>query len=237
MSQQAILILEDNAEMQMLIRAILSSKFHLTFASNTKEAYGELRSKSYDLIILDVGLPGESGFQFCANIKLDLKLRQVPVIFLTSFAQTAGIVMGFSLGADDYISKPIDCVQFEARICAKLRNQIDSKKKNSTLVGGQIKIDLDRHKVFVSINSQQSEIAITAIEFKLFKYFIERNGHVISREQILNDVWGHKLSITDRTVDSHVYTLRKKLGDLAGQILTVSGVGYQFQEFVASKGA
>lgn len=230
MLDQSILIVEDTPEMQMLLTAILGTKYRIKVVATTKEAQDELEKNPCDLILVDIDLPGENGFQFCARIKLDERFNQIPFVFLTCHNQTPDIVIGFSLGADDYITKPIIREQFEARISARLRKQANKKNQESVVRYENFSLDLCRQHVFVMTKIGQVEIQLTAIEFRVLKYFLDHEGHILSREQILNEVWGHNLNVTDRTVDTHIYTLRKKMGSFSKSICTVPGVGYRFQQ-------
>lgn len=228
MFDQSILIIEDTPEMQLLLMAILGSNYRVKVVPSVRAAYDELTFNKYDLLLVDVDLPGESGFQFCANIKQNPQFSQIPLIFLTCHNQTSDIVVGFSLGAEDYITKPIVREQFEARILSRLRKEKNIKKQEQIKRSGFFQIDLQQQRVFTLNKDEQKEIYLTSIEFKLLKYFIDHQNHVLSREQILNDVWGSKLNVGDRTVDTHIYTLRKKLGNYSECIHTISGVGYQY---------
>ena len=213
----------------MILAAILGTKYRLKIVNNTRDAFIALRQASYDLMLVDIDLPGESGFHFCARVKMDEKLSHLPLVFLTSHDQTPDVVIGFTLGADDYITKPIVRDPFEARIAAKLRKRVADKKDEHFVRKGRFNLDLLQQKVFMLTQNGQVEVQLTVVEFRLLKYFLDHTNHILSRAQLLNDVWGHNLSVTDRTVDTHVYTLRKKLGSFANCICTVSGVGYQFQ--------
>ncbi len=235
MQQFFILVVEDNVEMQMLLTAILSRKYKLKIVSTAKEAYSEIRKNLFDLILVDVELPDESGFTVCTTIKMDPEFDHIPFIFLTSHDKTSDVVMGFSLGADDYITKPFIREQFEARISSKLKRKDLGLKEKSTLFTENIHMDLLEQKTYLLLPQGQQEVQLTIIEFRLLKYFLTHQNHVLTREQILNDVWGHQQNVSDRTVDSHIYTLRKKLGPFASSIGTVSGVGYQYKTLQVPK--
>jgi two-component system phosphate regulon response regulator PhoB len=175
-------------------------------------------------------LPGVDGFEICRTLKSDPKTKHVPVIILTAKGEEVDKVVGFELGADDYLTKPFSPRELLLRAKAVLRRTHPSAatREEKPLIFGELTIDLPRHKVFVS----KKEIELTAIEFKLLCYLLETKGRVQSRDTLLDKVWGYDAFVTTRTVDTHVKRLREKMGKLENYIETVRGVGYRFRESV-----
>ena len=176
-----------------------------------------------DLILLDVMLPGLSGTEVCRQLRQDARTRHVPVIMLTAKGDEIDRVVGFELGADDYMVKPFSVRELLLRIRAVLRRAAGSApSENATLTFGRIRVDNDGHRTWVD----EEEIILTALEFKLLSLLLRRRGRVQSRDTLLNDVWGIEADITTRTVDTHVKRLRQKLGAAGDYIQTLRGVGY-----------
>jgi len=231
MSSQRILIIEDCKTTQALLRGLLTKKYLVTCVSNTTQAEIELSTNNYSLIILDVSLPEEDGFQFCARLKNNETYRNSQVVFLTSRDSTNDKVLGFSVGADDYIVKPIDPPEFQARIGAKMRRLT----LDLVFTKGIFKVSMEKQKIYVHFGDADTDLFLTSIEFKLLVYFLNHEEHVLSRENILNHVWGINTNVNDRTIDTHVYTLRKKLGIKSNLISAIPGVGYSFSQTDTNK--
>jgi two-component system alkaline phosphatase synthesis response regulator PhoP len=186
---------------------------------------------SFDLIILDIMLPFRSGLDLCVDIRR--AGLSTPVLLLTARSQTAEKVIGLKLGADDYVTKPFDTLELMARIEALLR-RTPIKTETARFTGqnlyqlGSIVLDIRRTKV-----TQDGKLVnLTAREFHLFRYFVEHQGITLSREELLREVWGHKVGTFTRTVDMHVASLRQKLEPSPKKpemIITIPGIGYQFR--------
>ena len=230
MKTSHVLLVEDSVEMQMVIRAALAKSCVLKAVATANDALLEIKSQNYALIILDVELPDESGFNLCAKIKTENK--NAVVIFLTGKHQTSDKVTGFSLGADDYITKPIDPLEFRARIESKLRRIKDLSEQQDDFTRGVFRADLAQQKIFCQSTPdlEEKDLGLTSIEFKLFYYLLRHEEQTLSREQILNAIWGNNNHVTDRTVDTHICTLRKKIGSFASSIQSVPRMGYVFSQ-------
>lgn len=227
MKDLKILLVEDAPDVQLLVSAALNKKFQLNCVGSAEEARVELTRNKYSLIILDVGLPGEDGFKFCANIRADERYREVPIVFLTSKHQTRDKVLAFSIGADDYIVKPLEMAEFQARIEAKMRRVQDSAEDRNHFTKGPFRVVLTEQKVYLTSSAgAHRDLGLTTIEFKLFYYFLRHENHVLTRAQILDAVW-IETHVTDRVVDTYVYSLRKKLGAFGSSIRSVPRVGYK----------
>ena len=225
-----ILVIEDEPDINKTISYnLLTEGFEPISAYNLLEADNWIQSNSPDLILLDLMLPDGSGLDFCKRIKSKDKFNNIPIIILTAKDDEVDKVVGFELGADDYVTKPFSVRELILRIKAILkRKTISSHSENIDLNEskefGKLKIDADSHEVFIDNN----EIILTALEFKLLKHLVDRRGRVQTRDQLLSDVWGYSAQITTRTVDTHVKRLREKLGIMGKHVETIRGVGYRF---------
>jgi two-component system response regulator ResD len=223
-----LLLVEDSPEVQVMVRGALGTQFHLVIVDQISSALAEIEKHHFDLMIIDIVLPDGNGFELCAQLKNMEKTRSTPVVFLTAKAETKDKVMGFALGADDYIAKPFDPLELRARIESKMRKLTDKVLDADYLVCGPIRLSMGFQKAFISENSAFREIDLTPNEFKLLYFFMRHEAYVLSRAQLLDSVWGHALNVTDRTIDTHICTLRKKLYPLGNMIESVFGEGYRF---------
>ena len=186
----------------------------------------------FDVVLLDVSLPGKNGFDVCR----DLRQRGVatPILMLTARNELVDRVLGLKLGADDYVAKPFETLELLARIEALLRRvpvQPDSARLNGHRFGS-VRVDFDRAQVWrVRDEGVESEIACSSLEYRLLKFLIENRGQVHDRDRLLDEVWGYDATPTTRTVDVHVSSLRQKIEPNPGKpeyIVTVHGLGYRF---------
>ena len=199
--------------------------YAVTTAVDGAEALKKARSQTPALIVLDVMLPEMDGFEICKTLRLDAATAKVPIIMLTAKAAEIDRVLGLELGADDYISKPFSSRELVARLRAILRRAtfIDQTGRQQQLSFGNITVDLDMHIARVDGES----LDFTRREFELLAYFLQNPRRVLSREKILQQVWGLEYLGESRTIDAHVRRVRAKLGDAAALIETVVGVGYR----------
>lgn len=225
-----ILVIEDEPDINKTISYnLLTEGFEPISAYNLLEADNWIQSNSPDLILLDLMLPDGSGLDFCKRIKSKNKFNNIPIIILTAKDDEVDKVVGFELGADDYVTKPFSVRELILRIKAILKRKTitshsENVDSNESKEFGKLKIDADSHEVFIDNN----EIILTALEFKLLKHLVDRRGRVQTRDQLLSDVWGYSAQITTRTVDTHVKRLREKLGIMGKHVETIRGVGYRF---------
>jgi two-component system phosphate regulon response regulator PhoB len=225
-----VLIIEDDADIQQLLsHHFQQAGFRIEACANGSEGLKRAREKRPDLIVLDLMLPGMDGFEVCRTLKKEPDTKGIPVIMLTAKGEEIDKVVGFELGADDYLTKPFSPRELLLRTKAVLRRTQkaegteDSEKQ---IKFDELLIDLARHRVLIA----GKEIELTAIEFKLLKYLLETKGRVQTRDTLLDKVWGYDAFVTTRTVDTHVKRLREKLGQLENYIETVRGIGYRFRE-------
>ena len=223
---QKILIIEDEPDIRKTLDYNISREgYHVVSASSLVEAKSQLESDSFSLILLDLMLPDGSGLDLCREIKSDKEKSSIPIIILTAKDDEVDKVVGFELGADDYVTKPFSVRELILRMKAVLKR--GEKKSDNVEVQrqfGQLSINTESHEVFIDDN----EITLTALEFKLLCQLVDRRGRVQSRDQLLSDVWGYSAEVTTRTVDTHIKRLREKLGSMGKYVQTIRGVGYKF---------
>ena len=170
-------------------------------------------------------LPDGSGLELCKKIKSNPKTEYVPVLILTAKDDEVDKVVGFELGADDYVTKPFSVRELILRIKAVLkRGQVKKEIVEVVRQFGDLKIDIESHEVYVDNN----KIDLTALEFKLLNKLVDTRGRVQSRDHLLAEVWGYSSEVTTRTVDTHIKRLRNKLGTMGKYVQTIRGVGYKF---------
>jgi len=221
-----ILIVEDEKDIvQVLEFALRQAGFETVSARDAGEAFARVRERAPDAVILDLMLPGVSGTDICRQLKSSSRTAAVPVIMLTARGEEVDRVVGFELGADDYITKPFSVREVVLRVKAVLRRGAPGEAPPRDQVG-PIKLDREAHRVFVD----GVEVELTALEFKLLETFIARVGRVQTREQLLRDVWDMTGELQTRTVDTHVKRLREKLGSGRDLIETVRGLGYRMSD-------
>ena len=223
---QRILIIEDEPDIRKTLEYNISREgYKVVSASSLSEGKEQINSSDFSLILLDLMLPDGSGLDLCREIKSDKDKSPTPIIILTAKDDEVDKVVGFELGADDYVTKPFSVRELILRIKAILKRG-ESKKETLEVQRqfGELTMDIDSHEVFV--NSEQ--IILTALEFRLLRQLVDRRGRVQSRDQLLSDVWGYSAEVTTRTVDTHIKRLREKLGTMGKYVQTIRGVGYKF---------
>jgi two-component system phosphate regulon response regulator PhoB len=177
-----------------------------------------------DLVLLDLNLPEVPGLDVCRALRQDEATRHIPVVMLTAMADELDRVVGFELGADDYVTKPFSLRELILRVRAVLRRSAPVEG-GEVLMAGPLRVDAASHRVWVDAE----EVTLTALEFRLLSTFLARQGRVQTRETLLGDVWDIHAEISTRTVDTHVKRLREKLGAAGELIETLRGVGYRFR--------
>ena len=223
-----ILVVEDDAAIAELVRYNLEAEgLRLTIATTGEEAELQVAEDRFDLIVLDWMLPGLSGIELCRRLRRRDELRTVPILMLTARGEEGDRVRGLSTGADDYVVKPFSVLELVARVKALLRRAAPNRIADS-LRAGDIVLDRVAHRV----TRREREVRLGPTEFKLLVFFMENSGRVLSRQQLLDGVWGRDVFIDGRTVDVHVGRLRKALirGADVDPIRTVRGAGYAFEE-------
>ena len=220
-----IYIVEDEPDIRETLKYNFSSEgFKVFTAPDGEEALSNIKKVLPDVLILDLMLPGVSGLDVCKSIRADDDIRDMSIIMLTAKGEEIDRVIGFELGADDYVTKPFSVRELILRVKVLLKKQRESLVENKLVTFGPIRIDLDAHELKIN----DKEIVLTALEFKLLQHLVKRKGRVQTREQLLGDVWGYSAEVTTRTVDTHIKRLREKLGNTSDYIQTIRGVGYRF---------
>ncbi len=222
-----VLIVEDEPDLAELIAHTLrEAGFSTTAVHEGEAALKEARERPPDLVLLDRMLPDLDGAEVCRQLKARSHTRHLPVVMLTARADENDRVMGFELGADDYITKPFSVRELVLRIRAVLRRASVDLSSTAPLVVGALELELASHRCLVA----GVETALTALEFRLLEYLMRRAGRVQTRASLLEEVWGITSEIETRTVDTHMMRLREKLGPARVQLETVRGVGYRLNE-------
>ncbi len=224
---QTIAIIEDERDLADVLSYNLKREGYTVKVAHTGEAGLKLITEDPvpDLLLLDLMLPDMQGTEICKRLRLDKRTLRLPVIMLTAKGEEIDRVVGFEVGADDYVVKPFSVRELLLRIKALLRRSDDVENSDGHLTFGCLNIDVPAHRVTV----EEQEVPLTALEFRLLVTFFERRGRVQSREVLLEDVWDIHADVTTRTVDTHVKRLREKLEKAGAYIETIRGVGYRFR--------
>ena len=221
---KTIYIVEDEPDIRETLAYNLSQEgFKVSEFSDAESCLNKIQKKKPDLLLLDLMLPGMSGLDLCKEIRTDINLKNLAIIMLTAKGEEVDRIVGFELGADDYVTKPFSVRELILRVKVILKKQTESVESDESIEFGPIKLNLDAHEVLIN----NDEIVLTALEFKLLKHLIKRRGRVQTRDQLLGDVWGYSSEVTTRTVDTHIKRLREKLGTVGDYIQTVRGIGYR----------
>lgn len=223
-----LLVVEDSPEFQLMIKSALGRGLQLEVCSSLNEARQKVHSDSFDLILLDVVLPDGSGFEFCSELQNGERTQSVPVIFLSGQQTVKDKVLGLTLGAEDYVTKPFDPTELKARVDSKLRKNQIKAQDETTIERGPLKMNLPNYSAIMSVSGKDTKLDLTPIEYKILYRLAKNPGYILTRQQLIDAVWGVGAYIEDRSVDKHISSLRKKLGDFSNHIRTVSGLGYQF---------
>lgn len=224
-----ILVVEDEADLAELVAFNLRQAGHnVVTASSGKEALAEVRQQTPDLVVLDIMLPDISGLEVCRRLRRQAESASIPVVMLTAKSEEVDRVVGFEVGADDYVIKPFSARELVLRIEAVLRRATVSEPSDAPrrLEIGKMVIDSAAHRVLVG----GVDVQLTALEFRLLMDLAKRQGRVQSRDDLLERVWGYSPGIETRTVDTHVKRLREKLGAASEHVETVRGVGYRLRD-------
>lgn len=221
-----ILLVEDSSEIHQMVLQSVDLHTQVQWAQSLEEARQNVRGKSFELFIIDLGLPDGSGIDLCRQ--LQESHPQTPIFIFTAETDLAQKVLGFSAGADHYITKPICLLELRARIESCLQKSKSRSALADSYQWREIHINKISQVVTLIEGNTSSIIDLTALEFKILLYFATRIGEVILREEILHFVWGRQVHVCQRSVDTHVSKLRKKLRSASHLIESIHGVGYKF---------
>jgi two-component system phosphate regulon response regulator PhoB len=222
-----ILAVDDEPDLLELVRMGLDAAgYEVETAETGAAALERLRTAPPDLLLLDLMLPDLSGTELCRRIRADARLSELPVIMLTAKGEEVDRVVGFELGADDYVTKPFSPRELALRVRAVLSRRRVEGPAGGLLRRDPLRVDPERHRCWV----EEAEVVLTAKEFQLLVSLMRRPGRVYTRDQLLDEVWGSDITVTSRTIDTHLKRLREKLGEAGPLIETVRGVGYRFAD-------
>ena len=220
-----VFIVEDEPDLRDTLKYNLENEgFSVKAFSNGEDFLSSVDKNKPSLVILDLMLPGVSGLDVCRELRSNNNYHGIGIVMLTAKSEEIDRIVGFELGADDYVTKPFSVRELILRVKVILKKRTDDGVNEQLLEFGPILMNLDAHEV--SINDKV--VNLTALEFKLLKHLLKRKGRVQTRDQLLGDVWGYSSEVTTRTVDTHIKRLREKLGEPGNLIQTIRGVGYRF---------
>jgi DNA-binding response OmpR family regulator len=230
MAQPTILVIDDEADLRLVLQINLQAEgYRVLQCANGFEGLELARTEIPDLVLLDLMLPGIDGLDICRELKASPVTKHIPIIMVTAKGKESDIVLGLGLGADDYIAKPFGVGEIIARIKAALRRVTACRERLSPpakLMVGPITLDVAQH--IVTIDGDPVEL--TATEFKLLQTLLASPLQVFSRELLIDAAIGEDVYVDERTIDTHIAAIRRKLGSYRGRIKTVWGVGYRLEE-------
>jgi two-component system alkaline phosphatase synthesis response regulator PhoP len=228
MARSHILVVDDEPDILELVRYnLVQNGYSVTSVLSGEEALLQIRAQLPELVILDLMLPGVDGLEVCRVLKRDARTAAIPILMLSARSEEADVVAGLELGADDYLTKPFSPRVLLARVRAILRRQrIVSTDENAELIRGDLVIRPGRHEVLVA----GQPVQLTLTEFRVLHLLAQRPGWVFTRSQIIDAAQGEDASVTARSVDVHIVSLRRKLGACGDVIETIRGIGYRFKE-------
>jgi len=229
MRQRRIMVIEDEEHILEIISYNLKREgYAVSQARDGEEGLASIRRERPDLIVLDIMLPGIDGLEICRRLKADPALENLPIIMVTAKAEESDIVVGLGVGADDYLAKPFSPRELIARVKAALRRgRWQADRSTAALIElGDLRIDVLRHEAAID----DKELQLTPSEFRLLHYLASNPGRVYTREELLEFTASSGPYVLERNVDTHIKTLRKKLGPKYHLIETVRGVGYRFKD-------
>lgn len=223
-SMMSILVIEDDADVATVLEYNLRNAGYVPLvAPNGEQGLRYARETKPDLILLDLMLPDQPGTELCRELKADAATREIPIIMVTAKGEEIDRVVGFELGADDYVTKPFSTRELLLRIKRSLDRRLPSELPLVATAGKELQIDRHAHRVYVG----GTESEVSALEFKLLLALYDNQNRVLTREKLLKFVWGNDTTVCLRTVDAHVKRLRSRLGKAGNCIETVRGVGYR----------
>ena len=228
---EKICLVEDSPEIQQLIKIQLKDWFQISCVASLKEATALLESEKFDLVLLDVMLPDGNGFEYCVQLRNMLRTRELPIVFLTGKGDPLDKMMAFSVGADDYVVKPIEPIELRARIQARMRKSRDVvAKRDDIAVVGDLKFDRIRQRVsIVGLGKlQDRDLGLTPFEFKVLSFLALRSGEIFNRAKLLKNVIEPNVHVSEENIYTHISAIRRKLGEKSRYIESIPRVGYRF---------
>jgi DNA-binding response OmpR family regulator len=221
-----ILLVDHHLDVFKLVQQSTSKFAELVWVKSIKEANEKMNNQHFDLIILDIDLPDGNGIDFCSMIQTSFP--QILVFVLTDHLAVADKVLGFSAGADDYITKPFAPLELRARLESRLKKNKQFALDNDFEKWKELRICKSRQEVSILVENIFRKIDLTSLEFKILFYLSKHLGEVVDRDQLLNEIWGKDVHVYQRSVDTHISKLRKKLGPVSYILKSIHGIGYKF---------
>lgn len=223
-----ILLVEDDPSIALILTETLSAEHSIVNCANIAGARSALSESRFDLLVLDIGLPDGNGFEFLSELRNSQTLNMIPVLILTSKSSIPDQLLGFSLGADDYLTKPVHPLLIQARVNAKLKKHKALKSTESLIQIGGLCFDLHKQRVSaITKDAGKSMLSLTSLEFRILLHLAKQVDRIFSREQLVSAAWEPGVHISSRTVDSHISHLRSKLKPTSYLLEAVHGAGYR----------
>ena len=230
-AKQTILVIDDELTLLKAVKERLElESFNVLTATTAEQAISTISRFTPDLMVVDLRLPGMSGLDFCREVRSsEGPSRLVPILFLTTDRTELSKVLGFELGGDDYMTKPFSPAEFVARVKALLRRSLLSEERDGAeeiVISGELAINYQRHEASVS----GKPIDLAPKEFEILYLMVKKNGRVMTRQFLMERIWGRSYENTSRVIDTHIKNIRKALGKMQNCLLTVEGLGYKWAE-------
>lgn len=222
-----ILLVEDSVEVAERVATALGDDFDVTTVGTATAARERTSQTRFDLVMLDVSLPDGEGFALCRSLQEDPASSDTAIVFLSARSDTEERIAAFSVGADDYVEQPFDRRELRARVMGRLRRMRELRQRESQLERGDLKLDLTLQRAVLADGPAEEVLDLTPHEFRLLFQLARDENQPISRDDLMRSVWGNVV-VYERTIDSHLSNLRKKLGTRSRYIQSVRGVGYRF---------
>ena len=221
-----LFLMDDSEDVRDLVSLALGPECSLRWASSVSEARRCLARDDFHLLLLDINLPDGNGFEFFRDLREAHRHKNTPVIFLTARTGVEDRVNGITLGADDYITKPFSAAELRARVQMRAEKEA---KRSLVLRKENLQVHLTEQRANLLIDGQNVDLQLTPLEFRLLSLLLTHENQTFSRQELVRRLWGDGITITDRCIDTHVYALRKKLGERADWIESVYGRGYRLR--------
>jgi two-component system, OmpR family, alkaline phosphatase synthesis response regulator PhoP len=228
-AKQTILVIDDELTLLKSVRERLELEgFNVITATSAEQAISTISRFTPDLMVVDLRLPGMSGLDFCRQVRAsEGTARLVPILFLTTDRTEVSKVLGLELGGDDYMTKPFSPAEFVARVKALIRRSLLSEERDGTeevLISGELAISYQRHEARVS----GELIDLAPKEFEILYLMVKKSGRVMTRQFLMERIWGRSYENTSRVIDTHIKNIRKALGEMQDYLLTIEGLGYKW---------
>jgi DNA-binding response OmpR family regulator len=230
-----ILCVEDSLEVQMILKRALGEKHEVSLASTIGEARTLIGKNRFDLVILDIGLPDGDGLRYCSELKSHDLNSEIPIFILSGISTLQEKMLGFQLGVEDYVVKPFDAIELRARVESRLKKIAIQKQQKDIYTIGCLKIDYSSQRTFLRLKTGDRAAELSSTEFKILSFLARSPDQIKSRETIISAVWTEGFHLSDRTIDSHISRIRKKLKGGDFLIEAVAGAGYRFSLMRKSK--